>query len=715
MSISNTVQYIFSEDGPMKQLKNDYIPRPSQIEGAIKIASSLLSNEHFIFEGPCGTGKTLAYLTPIFLDIMESKFTKKAVIVTNGISLQEQLVGKDIPFVKKVIELDNPGCDIKFALLKGKQNFICNKKMEDLIAEGFTVQANVKNFEEFEKAKNWYFKTKVGDLSELDFILSYETLNDIACVSEGECIGKSCDRYTECYYQRHKIKMLQANIIVTNFHMLFSDWKTGGMILPKYDILVFDEAHEAANIFREFRAIKASINVMKKIRNDFSEIFNKDSGLKNEYQDRFDAKEFIIRCEDFFENLGKETFKLKFDNIKVLDGSEELSRISEYRNELDKAFNIADEINEKMIQYIAIMRDDGAEDGDEELVKKQRICNKASSLVLKLGEIMDMTENYKKIASDDNDIFWIEKERGRDKEIISINRKPLMVGPDLFASFFNKEGLSCILTSATMSVNENFEYIKEQTGLDLIEKGRLNEFIGVSPFDLTKQQLWYLPENAIDGNSKEFNDMLPRRIDQVIRACKGGVLCLFTSIKNLNNCYDNLKWEFPSLSLLKQGDKPRTQLIEDFKRDKNSVLFATKSFFTGIDVPGDALRCVIIDKFPFPTPSDPVQQKLKSRPNAFYKYSIPDMIISLKQAVGRGVRGIDDKCVISIMDGRMSSARYKARIFNSFNYEKTGCRNIDDVINFFGNKEPIPENPYIDGEKGKYDPNGNWTDEDSPF
>lgn len=368
--------------------------------------------------------------------------------------------------------------------------------------------------------------------------------------------------------------------------------------------------------------------------------------------------------------------------------------------------DIVEQISEILANKVSEAKDEG---NTEEITKYAPLATKSLNMLERLDEILYYLKNYKEAASKEDVVVWVERD---ENGLGSVNVKPVYVGEHLYNNFFRRQDLSCVLASATLSVGESFDYIKHELGLNLcsqevpvpepseseedvsfdtpiqvFDPKTVFEFIGESPFNLTKQQLWYLPEDAVDAdnsNRVEFESKLPRQIELLVKACGGGALCLFTSNKSLNSAYKELQWELKDYTLLKQGDKPKTQLIEDFKKDKDSVLFATRSFFTGIDVPGDALRCLIVDKLPFPSPTEPVMQKknMIDPKGAFNKYFIPEMIITLKQAIGRGVRSIDDKCVICVLDNRMATARYKTKIAYSFNYPKTLTRKIDDVCLF---------------------------------
>jgi ATP-dependent DNA helicase DinG len=304
-------------------------------------------------------------------------------------------------------------------------------------------------------------------------------------------------------------------------------------------------------------------------------------------------------------------------------------------------------------------------------------------------------------------VYWLDKspdikEKFKPNQRTSISNKPIEVGRDIFSSFLRREDLSCIFTSATLSTNGNFNFIKAQTGICECPPERVWEYIGESPFDLTKQQWWYFPENTVAGNDPKFAESLPLHIEQIVGACEGGALCLFTSVSNMRKTYEIvapiLEAKYGIRSFM-QYQAPAPVLIDEFKNDVDSVLFATRSFFTGVDVPGYALRCLIIDKLPFPMAGDPMMEKLVQLygfGGMFENYSVPMMLITLKQAVGRGVRSIHDKCVVSILDSRMLKTErerfsrrscYKDQFRPTFPWNR-GSQKLDDIKRFlFPGKE----------------------------
>ncbi|MEG0728203.1 MAG: ATP-dependent DNA helicase [Anaerovoracaceae bacterium] len=684
------IDYIFDEDGPIKKNMDAYKPRPSQIEGAKKVCEALCENKHLILEGPCGFGKSFTYLIPIVLSSCEKyKLPNKGktVIVTAGISLQEQLYKKDIVKALNVIRMDDPDVSLKYSMLKGKQNFICLNKVVDMLADRFLAKQQFpSNKSEIEKILDWIENTSTGDLSDLDFVPPSFIQQEICCTTPEQCVGKVCPCYDDCFHNRHKAKSRNADIIVTNYHLFFTDLKTGGNVLPAFDTVVFDEAHETADIFRDFMEVKFSEKTMSYINGRFTMIKNLvpevvSKSIEKEVADAINnvsVKEFFARADKKF------FYKQRFKTIQLVTKS----AMPKTEDVIDCIYNLKSAISEleNNIEIKAnILNGEGV--NEEEVANTYRALATAGELMGLLSGAMFMLT----MSHEDNDdhMFYFEK----TETSMYLKSKPIEVAQTLADNYLSKENMTVIFTSATISVKDSFEYIRNQVGLNVIENKneRVLEFLGQSPFNLTEQQLWYMPQNCIDGNLKEFEENLPMYIKEIIRATHGGALLLFTSNKNMKNVHEEVMWTkragntfLDDINLLVQNSMPRTKLIDTFKDDHSSVLFATRSFFTGVDVPGQSLRCVVIDKLPFPQPTDPLQQVLSLRPNSFAKYTIPQMIITLKQAIGRSVRSVDDKCVVVILDGRMTTARYKGQIAGSFNYKKTATRNIDDIPKFLG-------------------------------
>lgn len=666
MNLDNFIDDIFCDGGVISKFKDGYKERPSQIEASKLILDVLSRKDIMLLEGETGFGKSFAYLVPALIDVVNYDLKHKVIIVTSGISLQEQLFNKDVPFVRKVIcdyFKDVKEKDIKITLFKGRQNFICNYKANQAGVSDKLADTRYKEIGEFMK------RDKSGDLSKLEFVPDLDVLENVTCSKPRECLGKKCEFRQECYYEKHKEDLDVSNVIITNYHMLFSNIKTGGKLLPQADTLILDEAHEIAKICRDFNSIRFSQTTASFIRNKCSELIN----LNSEYESILDT-DFITS----FMNINMLVFN---SMIQMFGGQDSVTLITKTSQLPESFFDLKNDLDTIKSQVMTCSNkalndlDNCNDSSEKELIAKElSVIEDMSESIDNMYEfLIDLDDTLK----DSNNVVWFEIVNST----ASLNKKEVNIG-NIIKRQLLTEWSSVILTSATISTGGDFQYIREQLGLDLSEKRKV-EFIGSSPFNLTEQQLWYLPENTIDGNKRGFDDMLPQQVCEIIKATNGGALCLFTSIRNMRNTYYELsrllKGEF---KILVQGDKPKSKLIEEFKQDENSILLGTRSFFTGIDVPGKSLRCVIVDKFPFPQPSDPIQQRLNEEPNAFYRYSIPEMIITLKQAIGRGVRDVNDKCVVSIIDGRMATARYKHKINRSFDYKKTGTRNLKDVKEF---------------------------------
>jgi len=665
LKLKAQIEHIMGEDGALSKYIPNYETRPSQLEGVEAIVTSLREGKNFILEGPCGYGKSPTYLISAMLDIIESGH--RCVVATAGITLQEQLYYKDIPAIIKAIN-DVTGTKLTYSYLKGRNNFICMRKAEEL---NFEHRGSVSK--PIAELLAWYAQTKTGDMSELNYIPEYQDWSEIACVDSDECQGKQCSFYNECYYQKRKIQAKNADIVVCNYHVLFSDIKIGpsldgegGVLLGDYGLLVCDEAHEMAKIARDFLEIKVSYYT-------FTNIQRKITTIVKKYGERIDmsqcgitemlenAKSYFLEITDKFDFSDKDSLKIIAKGTKIPYG-EFLPKIRHFENKIK-------EHRERICPF-----------GEEELLlmhndeEGKAIIKALDGIIEKLLEIADTLVT---ICNQSNDkmSYWFEKD---NNSLLSMHAKPVKVNGFLNENIFDKTGLRTIVTSATLSINRSFDYIKNELGIE-----NTNEMIAPSPFNLKEQQLWYLPKNAVDGNDYEnFNRVMIKNLEEIIEACYGGVLCLFTSISNMNYAANILRRKLPDYYILKQGDAPRHVLLDEFKGNLNSILFGTKSFFTGVDIKGPALRCVVIDKFPFESPGDPIMSVLANEDNGFYKYFIPDMIITLKQAIGRSIRDKDDKCVVVVLDNRLATARYKARVANSFTYEKTATRNIEDVKDF---------------------------------
>lgn len=660
---------VFGEEGVMASMFDDYTPRAGQLNSIPLIWDAMKSNKHCLIEGPCGFGKTFAYLFPTMMQVVEEN--KRAIIATSGITLQDQLYKKDAPFMAEVIK-KYTGHEVSIGYLKGRQNYICNRKIAEVIYN----KANgvLTTDKDIDKLIEFYENTTTGDKDELDYVPDSKLWNELAC-NKDDCEGKNCSFKHECFYHTAKAKAQDKSIIITNYHILLADKDINGMLLGTYDILVCDEAHELPNITRDYYESKFGMGTLSDLK--------RKTTLLRKYGDIVDLnlihgqlEAALTPCTKYIEGISGLLSYMKPGDMALVEGNIEgkLYGWSDSKNALDG-------FHEFLENYILEI-----EGKDEDTRTACNLLSNLSSSARNASLSLEaVAGGYIREGELDNIVRFIEMNKHRKVELKLKLKKIGDLFEDMFISNQDREErpLSMLLTSATISVDNNFNYIKDQLGIK--DKYNTLEFIGESPFNLSNQELWYLPPNAKNGNEQDFLNRMLQNLLEVSVSCNGGVLGLFTSIYNMKAASKFLHDNMPkgcNIEILTQGDMPREKLINCFKKDKNSILIGTKSLFTGVDVPGDALRCVFIDKLPFPSLGDPVQQALNKEPGAFFKYSIPNMIIDLKQAVGRGIRSVDDKCVIVIADNRMSTANYKQKIFSSFNYEKSGTRNIDAVIDF---------------------------------
>lgn len=680
------IKTIFDEDGVIKKINPKYKKRPSQIEVTELMYEALNRRVNMISQCSTGTGKSIAYLSASMQYLIENP-GEKVLIVTSGISLQEQLIKKDLPCMIKVFDSLYPDKNVKnffnYTVLKGISNYICKDKYELLCSvDDITMRDQLKHLKDFMESN------PSGDLERVDFNLNGEIRKLITTESD-LCAGKHCKFDKDCYVNSQKKKAKSSNIVVTNYHMLMASLLSGSSIFEDVSIIIFDEAHEAVNVVRSYSAKEVSSSTVRYISRRLSELKGKSGSICNSL-DSLNLEEIAAKSDLFFATI-HHIYKAELGKMpKLIERQDQFPNPNDLKMSIEQVVKALDTVLAKA-RYLGL---DECEKGiieessqlkqGEFEKRKQGIIDLSNSIKKTCLNLVDMISNVNEILSDNNKVLWIEN--GINDQL-KIGLKSIDISSIFSSYFLENNNIVVVLTSATLSVDNNFDYIKMQLGFsNNINKDKdLIEYIGETPFDLKSQELWYLPESALPGNHKEFDKNMIIQIADILRQSNGGALCLFTSIKNLNLAAKELPVYIKDQAIFTQHDMSKSNIIEKFRLDINSNLLASKSFYTGVDVPGESLRVVIIDKLPFANSADPVQQVLSKRPNAFYKYSLPEMIIDLKQIVGRGVRSESCRAVICILDGRIETARYKGTIFNSLKYSKTSTRSLDDIKAFLGN------------------------------
>lgn len=612
--------------------------RPSQIEMARLIHQAVAHGPHALIEAGTGTGKTLGYLVPIYLS------GKKAVISTGTKNLQEQIYFKDIPLLAGAT-----GAKIDAMLMKGRKNYLCLHRYHQYFSQASLLNPDRENLHR--SLQKWLKSTRYADRGELSWMRDDDPRWDALSATSEQCLGVDCLYWEDCYLAALRRRAAQARIIIVNHHLFFADLmvkQSGfGEIIPRFQVVVFDEAHRIEEIATSFFGKRVSTHQLMELANDVEREIKVLAGDER--------KEFIKPLE-----------LIRTGTVQLLDTV--ASRDERGRLDRETLQEIGAGAGRLIRQGLGFFRDKTPERtrGGTAL---QVFAGRANAMDAALEEILKERESDR--------LKWYEKR----KRMVVLHASPLEIAGSLEEALYgNVETM--IFTSATLSTNGNFDYFRGRLGLP--EKG----FEGLYPshFDFKNQTLMYVPEDLPPPNSPRFGPLIAERIIEILAITSGRALVLFTGYHNLNLVYARLEGKIP-YRIYKQGDAPRSALLETFRQDTHSVLLATGSFWQGVDVPGEALSCLIIDKLPFDSPGDPLVaariESIRARNgNPFMTYQLPSAIISLKQGLGRLIRNSSDRGILCVLDVRLIQSRYGRFFFESLPAIPLS-RELDDVGNFF--------------------------------
>lgn len=602
---SATVESTFDR---LEETLPSYELRPQQIEFAHSIERAIKSKKVGIFEAGTGTGKSLAALIPAALS------GKRVVVSTATIALQEQYIHKDIPCLKTLLPFE-----IDATLFKGRGNYVGLRRFEEYKLES----------EIDPRISGWLQGSESGDRAELDFMPNSEIWQEISSDSD-DCLRHKCAFLNRCFYFKAKKKTEQANIIVVNHALLLLDAVSGGNILPNYEVLIVDEAHQLPEIAARSFSVSISLRSLQ--------LLAARAG-KQVAAPAYIVQNMLETGEEFFTRLHQSFPQGKTRLRKLPEGIIEfLHSLHILRDWLSAA------------DFETVLDVDNQR--DKLKLKARALITTCTAFIKCLSLLEDQDQEW---------VFWIEKPDNvpRRTEVVAA---PLSVAEFINLHIFEKEGLeSSIWMSATLATagDDPFLFFKQQVGAP---RGIIQSQVN-SPFNYKKQAVLYLPEGMPDPNSRDYASASFEQIERILDLSKGRAFVLFTSYTAMNNCYEFLKDRiaYPSK---KQGEMPRHRLLEWFKDTPAAVLFATSSFWEGVSVDGDQLSCVIIDRIPFQSPDDPVYEakceRLKEDDGMswFSELALPYAIMRLKQGVGRLIRTSADRGIVAILDPRLTGKGY---------------------------------------------------------
>ena len=715
---------ILDNQGTISKVLPGFEERQEQLRMAFLVNEAFNSNRLALVEAGTGTGKSLAYLVPAIL--WSEANGERVVVSTNTINLQEQLVRKDIPFLQRAVD-----SGFKAVLVKGRNQYLCLRRAEQAIREPGLFEDEKKG--ELDAIWEWAGQSDDGSLGELPFIPSEQIWEEVCCEYD-QCLRVRCPHFKKCFFHKARREAAQADILVANHALLMTDLAirthtgnySSSAILPPFSRLILDEAHHLEDVATSYFSTQATRFGFARILNRLRHPRKRNKGL---------LPRLLVRLGNLVPADENVLFSRLYESIQsLLSGREELlsKAIAELENTALLTADFMGCAIEDGVEHKQRVMDDFRDSVEWETIsEKVRLLAEETSRYVKdlqafLAACEDLEENtYESLTSfwvdlsgvinrlerltselnsflvrDETSCAWIEVGRGRIGRgrgiVCRLCTAPLGVAEILRESFFDRHE-TVVLTSATLAVGRSFDYLKEQLGLSLVETGRLMELQLFSPFDFQHQALVAVPQDIPDPRAPGYAATLSQVCERAVLAADGRSFVLFTAYSLLTKIHAETS---PTLSArgyrcLRQGEDNRHRLLQTFVEDPTSVLFATDSFWEGVDVPGRSLEQIIITRLPFRVPTDPVVQARaeaieKAGGDPFREYTIPQAVIRFKQGFGRLIRNHSDRGVVLILDSRIVNKGYGKIFLQSLPEPRFVAGSVEKVFKeidrFFGGK-----------------------------
>jgi ATP-dependent DNA helicase DinG len=627
--------------GRFKASLDGFHPRRSQQQLASAIESALEDQSILVTESGTGTGKTFAYLVPALLS------GKRIIISTGTKHLQEQLYRIDLPRVREILEIP-----VTTSLLKGRANYLCLYRMKHAVVPG--TRADDDELASLVAIERWSMETRDGDISGHTELPEDSPLWRLVTSNSENCLGSRCPDYEQCYVQQARKRALESEIVVVNHHLFFADLSLKeegfGQLLPGAEAVIFDEAHQLPEIASLFFGTSLSRHQLLSLcRDSTREELTEKSGVRGLRQAIGSLEKAVA---DFHLAMGTRQGRGSWASLQE-----------------KKLFAAHSQLGEALSNLGDLLSQAGS--------KGEGLANCAN----RAGDLLDRYYRFVDDAAGENIAWYDNSDRN-----FTLYLTPLEVA-STFSQTLEQEQRSWIFTSATLTIKGEFTHFTRQLGIEHADSGHWD-----SPFDYQSISLCYLPKRLPDPRHPEYTDRVIEAAVPVINASGGRTFFLFTSFRALNRAAERLG-KFIDYPILVQGQAPRSELLQRFRNLGNAVLLGTSSFWEGVDVQGEALSCVIIDKLPFAAPDDPV---LKARGeamekrglNPFMEYQLPQAVIALKQGVGRLIRNEQDRGVLMLCDPRLTGKSY-GRVFLDSIPPIPRTNRIEDVESFFSDNEVV--------------------------